>query len=273
MAAQLTHGTSTRELNGKASCVVERVNALRITALVASVFCLAILVSPAVASGPSLSPITAPASEGPYLTAMGIAVVPSSADPLALAQTLYVTVQATADAANVQSAGDELLARLDAIKASLVKVGDPADGIRTMGFSVTPFFGPSKSVTAPMELQPAQQLTSLSLMASLTAEIPSIRMLVAAMNAATANGASSVSGNSGKGSASNGVTQPSAADLAKATAAALANARMNAEALAAASGRKLGAMRSISSQLPVNGCCPPNSGWMLQLTVTFEYAG
>ncbi len=248
-------------------------NTLRVIALVASVLCLAILVSPAVASGPSLSPIAAPVSEGPYVTAMGIGLVQAPADPLALAQTLFVTVQATADAASVQSAGDELLARLDAIKAALVKVGVPADGIRTMGFSVSPFYGQTKPATAPIETQPAQQVTSLSLMANLTADIPSVRMLVAAMNAATSNGASSVSANAGKGSSPYGATQPSAADLAKATAAALANARTNAEALAAASGRKLGAIRSISSQLPVTGCCPPNAGWMLQITVTFEYAG
>ena len=81
-----------------------------------------------------------------------------------------------------------------------------------------------------------------------------------------------VNANAGKGGAPYGTVQPSAAELAKATAAALANARTNAEALAAASGRKLGALRSISSQMPGMGCCPPNSGWMVQLTVTFEWA-
>jgi uncharacterized protein YggE len=53
----------------------------------------------------------------------------------------------------------------------------------------------------------------------------------------------------------------------------VANARTNAEALASASGRKLGAIRSISStQPPMMGCCPTSTGWTVQVTVTFDYA-
>jgi len=247
--------------------------ALRVVALVASVLCLAILVSPAVASGPVQSTVSAPASEGPYVTAMGVGLAQSSAaDPFAMGQTLYITAQSTADSAGVQTAADELVARLDTIKAALVKVGVPADGIRMTGFSVNPNIAPSKPGSPPVDRTgPAQPVASLSLMGSLSADIPSIRVLVAAMNAATENGATQVNANAGKGGAPYGTIQPSAADLAKATAAALANARTNAEALAAASGRKLGAVRSISSQSPSMGCCPPNSGWMVQLTVTFEW--
>src|SRR5437867_2934458 len=170
-------------------------NALRITALVASVLCLAILVSPALASGPVTSTTAAPAVDGAFVSALGIGVVPASAsDPLVIGQTLYVSVQST-------------------------------------------------------------------------------RLLIAAMNAATANGATQVNANSGKGGAPFGTVQPSAADLAKATQAALANARTNAEALAAASGRKVGPIRSISSsQLPMMRCRPPNSGWTGQVTVTLDFA-
>jgi uncharacterized protein YggE len=107
----------------------------------------------------------------------------------------------------------------------------------------------------------------------MSADVPSIRLLVVAMNAATENGATQVNANAGKGGAPYGTVQPSAADLAKATGAAVTNARTNAEALAGASGKKLGAIRSISSQLPMMGCCPPNAaGWTVQVTVTFDYA-
>ncbi len=247
--------------------------ALRITALVASVLCLAILVTPAVASGPVLSPAAAPAQEAPYVTAVGIGVVPSSVDPLAIAQTLYITVQSTVESTGVQAAADEMVARIDAIKAALVKVGIPANGVRMTGFSVNPLYGQVKPAPLPVDKsQPQQQVGSLNLIGNLTADVPSIRLLVDAMNAATANGASSVGANAGKGSAPYGTVQPSAADLAKVTQAAVANARTNAEALAAAGGRKIGAIRSISSQLPNAACCPPNSGWTVQVTVTFDFA-
>jgi uncharacterized protein YggE len=244
------------------------VKALRIPALVVAVLCLAVLVSPAGASGPVL----APASDAPSVTATGVGVVPASpADPMAVAQTLYITAQTVIEPAGVQSAADELVAKLDAIKAALVKVGVPADGIRLAGINVSPFYGPEK----PMVVggQPPR-VTSLNLAGSLTADVPSIRVLIAAMNAATESGATSVNANTGKGPGMFGTVQPSAADLAKATEAAVANARVNAEALAAASGKRLGAIRSISSgQPPMMGCCPPNAGWTMQVTVTFDFAG
>ena len=247
-------------------------NALRITALVASVFCLAILVTPAVASGPVTSPAVAPSSDSPGITAMGIGVAQVSADPLAIAQTLYIGTQSTVDGANVQTAADEMIARLEAIKAALVKVGVPADGIRLAGFNVSPMFA-GKPMPGPAEKPTQPQIGSLMLNGNLTADIPSIRMLVAAMNAATANGASSVNANAGKGGVPYGTAQPSAAELAQVTDAAVANARKNAEALAAASGKKLGAIRSISStQPPMMGCCPPSAAWMVQVTVTFDIA-
>ena len=205
---------------------------------------------------------------------MGIGVAPASAsDPFAIGQTLYIGVQSTADSAGLQNAADEMLSRLGAIKAALVDAGVPADGIRLQGLSVNPMFGPTKPGDAPGQKSQTQALTSVNLNGSLSADVPSIRLLIAAMNAATANGATQVNANSGKGGAPFGSVQPPAADLAKATQAAVANARTNAEALAAATGRKLGSIRSISSsQLPMMGCCPPNSGWTVQVTVTFEFA-
>jgi uncharacterized protein YggE len=249
--------------------------AVRVTALIASVLCLAVLVSPALASGPVTSPAAAPALDTPSVTAVGIGVAQSSADPLAVGQTLYISVQSMIDLARVQGATDEMLAKLDAIKAALVKAGVPADGIRLAGLSVNPVYGPSKGPPSPIvdKNQQPQQISSLSLNGNLTADVPSIRLLVAAMNAATENGASTVNANYGKGGAPFGTVQPSAADLAKATSSAVANARTNAEALASASGKKLGAIRSISSlQPPMMGCCPPNAGWTVQVTVTFDFA-
>jgi len=247
--------------------------ALRVTALIASVLCLAVLVSPAVASGPVMSPAAAPAPDA-SITAVGIGVAQSSTDPLAIGQTLYISVQSTVELAGVQGATDQMLVKLDAIKGALVKAGVPAEGIRLTGLSVNPMYGPSKGPPSPIvdKSQPPQ-VSSLSLSGNLTADVPSIKLLVAAMNAATENGASTVNANYGKGGAPFGTVQPSAADLAKATAIAVANARTNAEALAAASGKKLGGIRSISSsQPPMMGCCPPNAGWTVQVTVTFDFA-
>jgi uncharacterized protein YggE len=199
---------------------------------------------------------------------------PSAVDPLAIGQTLYITVQSNVELGSVQSAADDLMARLDAIKVALVKVGVPAEGIRMAGLNVNPGYGPVKPGAAPFEKgQPTGPgpVTSLNLAGTLTADVPSVRILVAAMNAATANGATQVNANGGKGGPYGGV-QPSAADLAKGTAAAVANARTNAEALATASGKKLGGIRSISSQMPMTSCCPPNTGWTVQVTVTFDFA-
>jgi uncharacterized protein YggE len=251
------------------------VKALRIVALVAFVLGLAFLVSPALASGPVTSPASVPSADAPYVTAMGIGIAQSSAtDPSAIGQTLYITAQSTADSAGVQKAADELVARLEAIKAALVSAGLSADGIRTTGLSVNPNPVLMKPGSPPADRSgPAQPAASLTLTGSMSADVPSIRLLVVAMNAATENGATQVNANAGKGGAPYGTVQPSAADLAKATGAAVTNARTNAEALAAASGKKLGAIRSISSQLPMMGCCPPTAaGWTVQVTVTFDYA-
>ena len=218
--------------------------------------------------------MAAPVAEAPSITALGIGVAqPSAGDPFAIGQTLYIGVQSMADAAGLQQAADDLLSRLETIKGALVAAGVPADGIRMQGFNVSPSFGPMKPGASPMEGggQPAK-VTSLNMNANLSADVPSIRVLLAAMNAATANGATMVNANAGKGIGPYGVSQPHAADLAKATEAAIATARTSAEAIAAASGKQLGAIRSISSQLPMMGCCPPNSGWTVQVTVTWELA-
>lgn len=247
--------------------------ALHVSALIVSVLCLAVLVSPAVASAP-VSPVAAPAADAPSITALGVGVAqPSAADSFAIGQTLYIGVQSTADAAGLQQAADDLLSRLDTIKGALVAAGVPAEGVRAQGFNVGPNFGPMKPGASPMEGGQPAKVTSLMINANLSADVPSIRVLLAAMNAATANGATTVNANAGKGMGPYGTSQPSAADLAKATEAAIANARTSAEAIAAASGKKLGAIRSVSSsQPPMMGCCPPNSGWTVQVTVTFEVA-
>src|SRR5439155_13037303 len=102
--------------------------ALRITALIASVLCLAVLVSPALASGPVTSTTAAPTVDGAFVSALGIGVVPASAsDPFAIGQTLYVSVQSTADSAGLHNAADEMVARLGAIKAALGVPGGPDD--------------------------------------------------------------------------------------------------------------------------------------------------
>ena len=246
----------------------------RSAALIASVLCVALLVSPAFASAPVMSPAAVTAADA-GITAVGVGIAQSSADPLAIGQTLYVSVQTTTDLAGVQGAADQMLAKLDAIKNALVKAGVPADGIRMTGFNVNPMYGPSMGPPSPIvdKSQTPQPVSALSLNGNLSADVASIKLLVAAMNAATAAGASTVNANAGKGAGPYGTVQPSAADLAKATSAAIANARTNAEALASASGRKLGAIRSISStQPPMMGCCPPNTGWTVQVTVTFDYA-
>ena len=66
--------------------------------------------------------------------------------------------------------------------------------------------------------------------------------------------------------------QPSADQLELLATDALKNARATAEALAAASGKKLGALRSISSQNVYPDCCPPASGWRMQITAIFDIA-
>ena len=245
----------------------------RSTVLIASVLCAAILVSPAFATGPVMSPTAVTAADA-VVSAFGIGVVQSSTDPLTLGQTLFISVQSTTDIAGVQAAADEMLAKLDAIRNALVKAGVPADGIRMAGLSVNPMYGPTMGGPSPIvdKNQTPQKVSALNLSGNLTADVASVKLLVAAMNAATESGASTVNANGGKGGPF-GTVQPSAADLAKATSAAVANARTNAEALASASGKKLGAVRSISStQPPMMGCCPPNAGWTVQVNVTFDYA-
>ena len=249
-------------------------NVVRSAALIASVLCAAFLVSPAFATAPVMSPATVISADA-GVTAVGVGVAQAPADPLAIGQTLYISVQSTANLAGVQGAADQMLAKLDAIKAALVKAGVPADGIRIAGLNINPMYGPSMGAPSPVvdKNQAAQPVAALSLNGNLSADVASIRMLVAAMNAATEAGASTVNANAGKGGSPYGTIQPSAADLAKSTSAAVANARTNAEALASASGRKLGAIRSVSStQPPMMGCCPPSTGWTVQVTVTFDYA-
>ena len=245
--------------------------ALRVPALIGSALFLAILMSPALASGPVTAPAGVQAADAPSITATGVGLAPASAaDPLAVGQTLYIGVQTTAEVADMQRAADELMTKLRAIERAVVAAGVPADGVRVTGFNVHPNMAPFKPGASPMEGGQPTQVTSLQLHGSLSADVPSIRVLVAAMNAATSHGATTVNANTGKGGPPYGPSQPSAADLATATKSAIANARANAEALAAAGGKKLGEIRSISAQAPMLGCCPPVSGWTVQVTVTFD---
>jgi uncharacterized protein YggE len=249
------------------------VKAIRVPALIGSVVFLAILMSPALASGPVSSPTRVQSADAPSISASGVGTVQLSAsDPLAAGQTLYIGVQTTAEVAGMQKAADDLLAKLDGIKRAVIAAGVPADGVRMTGFNVHPNMGMFKPGASPAETGQATQVTSLQLHGSLSADVPSIRVLVAAMNAATSSGATTVNANAGKGGPPYGPSQPSAGELATATQSAIANARANAEALAAVGGKKLGEIRSISAQAPMFGCCPPSSGWTVQVTVTFDLA-
>ena len=193
-------------------------NRFRSAALIASVLCAAVLVSPAFATGPVTSPAALTAADV-GVTAVGIGVAQSPTDPLAIGQTLYISVQSTTNLAGVQGASDQMLAKLDAIKSALVQAGVPADGIRMTGFNVNPMYGPSMGGPSPIvdKNQTPLPVSALSLNGNLSADVASIKLLVAAMNAATEAGASTVNANAGKGSGPFGTVQPSAADLAKAT--------------------------------------------------------
>jgi uncharacterized protein YggE len=108
---------------------------------------------------------------------------------------------------------------------------------------------------------------------NLQIDLADVKLLVAAINAATASGATTVnSGMSGKGGPNGPAVQPTAEQLAPGMTEALRNARAAAEAIAQASGRKLGAIRSVSAQQLYPDCCPQGNGWRVSLTVTFDIA-
>jgi len=258
------------------------VNPLRATAAIA-LLVIAALVLPssliALASGPGAAilaaPVAAPASEGPYITAIGVGIVmPTTADFVVTPQTLFVNAQSQAEAVAVDRAIDEMQARLTAIKSALETVGVPAAGIRFVALNLNPQFGVLKpGQPSPVEKgQPLpQQVASYTINGSLQADIPTVKLLIPAINAANANGATTVNAGGGK-MGPQAPVQPPQADLEKGITQAIASARSTADAMATASGKKLGDIRSIASQQLFPTCCPPNNGWQVQVTVTFNIA-
>ncbi len=219
------------------------------------------------------APLAAPASETALISANGQAVVNSpNADFLLAPQSLNVTAQSKATLADIDTAIAEMQQRLLAIKGALEKAGVPAAGIHFQGLNVSPVFAPPQpGQPSPVEKgQPLPtQVTSFTIYGSLQADVPDLKTLIQAMNAATANGATQVNTGGGKGGPMTN-TQPPADLLAKGVADAIANARVTAQALATASGKKLGEIHSISANQIYPACCPPGqSGWTIQLTVSF----
>lgn len=219
------------------------------------------------------APYAAPASETALITANGQAVISSPTADFAIGpQSLNVSAQSKATVADIDSAIAEMQQRLLTIKTALEKVGVPAASIHFQGLNVSPLFSPpGPGQPSPVEKgQPLpQQVTSFTIYGSLQADLPDLRTLVAAMSAATANGATQVNTGGGKGGPMTN-PQPPADVLAKGVAEAIANARATAQALATASGKKLGEIHSVSANQIYPSCCPPGqSGWTVQLTVSF----
>lgn len=217
-------------------------------------------------AGPAAAPLAAPA-DPPSITASGTGVLASGGETFFAPQTLNVTVQSKATVADVDAIVAETETRLGTIKSALVAVGVPAAGIRFLALNLQPQYGPP----APGEKgQPiAQPLTGFMVSASLTADVPDTKLLVAAFSSAAAKGATSVYSGYGKGGPQP-QAQPTAEQLQLLAADALRSARAAAEALADASGKKLGALRSISSQQVYGDCCPPGNGWRMQLVATYD---
>lgn len=226
--------------------------------------------SPSASAAAPAAPAGAPAAESALITATGTALIPSrSGDLLVAPQTLMVSVWSKAAAADLEGAVAEMQQRLLAIRAAIEKTGVPADAIRLSGLNVS-----SQSGMPPEKMPPAEkgqpQAMSFSIVGSLQVDVPDLKLLVAASNAATANGATQVS-LGGKGQPSPSLRPPDAA-LAEGMADAIANARQVAQAMASASGKRLGEIHSISANQLYPMCCPPQGGWNLQVTVSFAIA-
>lgn len=223
---------------------------------------------------PATAPLAAP-GDPPSITASGTGIVPPTGSEVFFTpQTLFIAAQSKSGAADVDTAATEMQARLLAIKAALVKLGVPAAGIRFQALNLQPQYGPpAPGAPSPVDKgQPLpQQILSFTIAANMTADIPDAKLLVPAINGATANGATTVNSGYGKGGQLP-TTQPSAEQLELLAADALKNARATAEALASVSGKKLGALRSIASQQIYPDCCPSANGWRMQITAIFDIA-
>lgn len=231
----------------------------------------------ALASPPATSN-AAPAPETALITATGTGTIPGrgGVDFAVSAQTLFIGAQSKASSADVDTAVGEMEQRLLAIEAALEKAGVPATGIRFQGLNVFPQSAPPQpGQPSPVDKgQPLpQQVTSFQVTGALQADVPDLKLLVAALNAATANGATQVSVG-GKGGPMPTSVQPPADALATGVSEALANARATAQAVASASGKKLGDVHSVSVNQIFPSCCPPQpaNGWTVQLTVSFATA-
>ena len=217
----------------------------------------------------------APASENALITASGTSTVgPTVTDFAVSAQTLFITAQSKSSPEDVDAAIAEMQQRILNIRTALEKLGLPSAGIRFQGMNVQPQFvalqpGQPSPVNKGAPLP--QQLQSYTINASLQADLPDLRSLVAAMNTATANGATGVSVNPKGGPPTN--TQPPADVLQKGLMEAIANAQATATATAAASGKKLGDIHSVSVNSVFPQCCPQgSSGWSISVTVSWNIA-
>jgi uncharacterized protein YggE len=234
-------------------------------------FSLVALASPPAA--PSPAPLPVPIPDPPTITVTGTAAFPgtSSSDVFLTPQTLNITAQSKSGPADVDSAVAEMHTRLLAISAALEKLGVPTASIRFQGINVQPQYGPpGPGSPSPVDKgQPLpQQVLSFMINANLQAEVSDPKLLVAAINGATANGATTVNSSSGKPGP---VTmQPPSDHLAKGVADAVKNARSIAEATAAATGRTLGPVRAVNAQQIYPICCPQGATWQVTLSVTFD---
>ena len=243
---------------------------LSVTLALALVVPLSVVAMASSVTAPQPAPATAVVSDVPTITAVGGGLIAgSSADPLLGPQTLYIGAQSKSGPADLEAAAGEMQLRLATIRSAIEKLGGAPASIRPIGINVQPQFGPG----GPGEKGGPAPLSGFLVAGNIQVELADARLLVAAINAAIANGASSVnSGVSGKGGPIGAGPQPSAAQLASGMAEALKNARSAAEAIASASGRTLGAVRSVSAQQLYPDCCPQGGGWRVMLTVTFEIA-
>lgn len=240
--------------------------------LLALVFSAAALASPPAA--PAAAPVLAPASESALITATGTAVIPASSTDFVIGpQTLNIGVQSRAAVGELAAAVAELQQRLLAQRSALEKVGVPQEGIRFAGLNVMPQYGssqPGQPATVEKGQPPSQTVTGFMVSGSLQADIADVKLLVSAMNAATTNGATQV--NVGGKAPPQQTGRPDDAALAKGMSDAIANARAVAAAIAAASGKTLGGVHSISANQLYPTCCPPQGGWNVQVTVSFDIA-
>jgi uncharacterized protein YggE len=236
-------------------------------------FSLVALASPP--AGPSPAPEPAPVPDPPTITVTGSAAFPgtSSSDVFLLPQTLYIAAQSKSAPADVDAAVAEMQARLQAIRSALETLGVPAASIRFQGINVQPQYGPpGPGSPSPVDKgQPLpQRVLSFMISSTLQAEVADPKLLVPAINAATANGATTVNSSSGKPGP---VTiQPPAEQLATGIAEALKNARSIADAAAAATGQRIGSVRSVNAQQIYPTCCPQGNSWQVTLSVTFATA-